>query len=71
MISVSGTATGGQRLWGQMVRLEYKCAYRTDHAGVKDLNGNPVDIPGTARWKWDEDDEKLWVRCPQGCCTVN
>ncbi len=61
--------------WAKIVgpdgTTEYKCAYRTDHAGVKDLNGNPVDIPGTARWKWDENDEQLWVRCAQGCCAVH
>jgi hypothetical protein len=27
--------------------------------------------PGTARWRWDPDDEKTWITCPKGCCTVN
>ena len=27
-------------------------------------------IPGTARWKWSEQDEEIWVRCGVGCCTI-
>lgn len=27
--------------------------------------------PGTARWRWDPNDEKTWVTCPKGCCTIN
>ncbi len=28
-------------------------------------------VPGTVRWRWQERDEKLWIRCATGCCTVN
>jgi len=28
-------------------------------------------VPGTVRWRWQEDDEKLWIRCATGCCTIN
>lgn len=27
-------------------------------------------IPGTARWRWDEMDEEIWVACDVGCCRV-
>ena len=49
---------------GQTHDVKYYCVTRRTHP-----NGN--EIPGAVRWRWDEDDEKLWVRCPQGCCTVN
>jgi len=43
--------------------VEYRCVIRRLQAGV--------EFPGTVRWRWDEHDEKFWIRCPQGCCTVN
>jgi hypothetical protein len=24
--------------------------------------------PPVVRWRWREDDETIWVRCPEGCC---
>jgi hypothetical protein len=30
-----------------------------------------MEIPGTVRWRWEEEDEKLWIRCATGCCAVN
>jgi hypothetical protein len=54
--------------WAKIVSAEqsteYRCVHRRVHAGI------PY-IPGVVRWRWDEHDEKLWIRCPQGCCTVN
>ena len=41
----------------------YHCVMRRDH-GI-------TNIPGTVRWRWSETDEKIWVRCTTGCCTVN
>lgn len=41
----------------------YFCVIRRTHPGVV--------IPGTVRWRWDSDDEKTWIRCPEGCCTVS
>ncbi|MEP7324935.1 MAG: hypothetical protein ABI836_03215 [Gemmatimonadota bacterium] len=41
----------------------YHCVMRRDH-------GIP-NIPGTVRWRWSENDEKIWVRCTTGCCTVS
>lgn len=61
--------------WAKIVgpdgTTRYECTYRTDHAGVRNVYGEPIDIPGTARWKWDENDEQLWVRCAEGCCAVH
>jgi hypothetical protein len=36
---------------------------REDHAGSY--------VPGTARWRWKDSDEVLWVRCSTGCCSVS
>jgi hypothetical protein len=36
--------------------------FRKDHS--------PHDVPGTAKWRWVEKDEEVWVRCSQGCCKV-
>lgn len=36
---------------------------RDDHTGM--------NVPGTARFRWDKDDEDLWVRCDEGCCKVS
>lgn len=27
-------------------------------------------VPGTARWRWNEKDEHLWVACLMGCCLI-
>ena len=43
-------------------RGRYFCVVRTPHKGV--------DIPGTARWRWVNEDETIWVRCAEGCCQV-
>ena len=40
----------------------YRCVIKQQHPGF--------DIPGTARWRWADDDEKIWIRCTNGCCTV-
>jgi len=37
---------------------------RTDHSGAG------FHIVGTARWKWNDRDEQVWVRCGEGCCWV-
>ncbi len=43
----------------------YGCIDRHDHSGLG------RHIPGTARWRWVKEDEKLWVRCGEGCCPAN
>jgi hypothetical protein len=49
-------------------RTEYRCGERHGHEQLTALG---IHVPGTARWRWLAKDEKLWVRCVQGCCTVN
>jgi hypothetical protein len=44
----------------------YACVGRVDHREV-----HAPHIPGTARWFWLKNDEKLWMRCAEGCCTLN
>ncbi|HEX6251021.1 MAG TPA: hypothetical protein VFZ56_06285 [Gemmatimonadaceae bacterium] len=39
----------------------YKCVKYRPHV-------HGFDIPAVTRWRWREDDETLWIRCPQGCC---
>jgi hypothetical protein len=38
---------------------------RTDHS--KWL----TSMPATARWRWDDADEDIWVQCDVGCCLIN
>jgi len=40
--------------------VTYKCVTRCDR---------DTPIPGTVRWRWLENDQKLWIRCATGCCT--
>ncbi|HXI21611.1 MAG TPA: hypothetical protein VNH46_11020 [Gemmatimonadales bacterium] len=48
----------------QGTRDLFKCATRVDHSNLG------VKIPGTARWVWsDQDEQALWFRCEDGCCT--
>jgi hypothetical protein len=42
---------------------KYYCAPRF-------LHGEALHFPGAARWRWLDDDETTWVRCPKGCCAV-
>jgi hypothetical protein len=35
-----------------------------------DFSESEFTIPGSVRWRWLEDDEKVWMRCAQGCCEV-
>ncbi len=53
--------------WARVIsagnHTSYHCVKRKDHPGVT--------IPGTVRWRWVNDDEKTWIRCLQGCCTVS
>jgi hypothetical protein len=48
-------------------RTTHRCVTRRIHSDLPE----PLAMPGTARWRWDPDDEKTWVQCPQGCCTIN
>ena len=43
----------------------YHCIELKPFPKVPDLVG-----PGTTRWKWVEQDEKAWFRCPEGCCLI-
>lgn len=40
----------------------YKCVERHDHSGI--------EVPGTARWNWQEADATQWYRCDKGCCSI-
>lgn len=55
------------RWWAKIISAGgdsvYRCVQRRIHNGV--------EMPGAVRWRWKETDETMWVRCPQGCCTVN
>lgn len=41
---------------------KYDCVVRHDHPTV-------AKVWGTARWRWEDNDEKLWFRCNAGCCS--
>jgi hypothetical protein len=52
--------------WGKITApdgaVQYRYVVRRKHPGIK--------IPATARWRWETDDERMWVFCPEGCCEV-
>lgn len=56
----------GRDWWAKTVSssedVKYQCVTRCEQN---------LEIPGTVRWRWEEQDEKLWVRCATGCCAVN
>ena len=56
----------GVRWWARIKtesgEVSYRCVKRRLHPGI--------EIPATARWRWAPDDEKTWIRCPEGCCTL-
>ena len=55
----------GDPWWAQIqsgATTRYRCVVRRSHPGVP--------IPGAVRWRWQIDDEDMWIRCPQGCCQV-
>ncbi len=47
----------------------YPCVTRTDHSDL--MRDYHIHIPGTARWQWENGDEKLWTGCAEGCCKVH
>lgn len=46
-------------------RVSYYCSYRHQHPSATDV------LPGIVRWRWLDDDETTWQRCPQGCCPIS
>jgi hypothetical protein len=42
--------------------VKYRCVIRRQHPGVP--------IPGAVRWRWQNEDDAMWIRCPLGCCEV-
>lgn len=67
---VTACSPDGDGLWwarilrgGDPEKAQYRCVtFRAHPLGL--------NLPGTVRWRWDPNDEKTWVRCPNGCCTI-
>ncbi len=59
---------GGGAWWTKIVsatgRTGYHCVVYRSHAA------SPFGMPAAARWRWSETDQKVWVRCAQGCCEL-
>lgn len=43
---------------------QFRCVERCD------FKDSDFAIPGVVRWRWLPNDEKVWVRCAQGCCEL-
>jgi hypothetical protein len=60
--------------WGaRYVSLATRTASKWYHVERKDHHAHfppGVRMPGTARWRWDDKDEEIWVVCDIGCCRV-
>jgi hypothetical protein len=46
-------------------QASYFCSYLHVHATAGAV------LPGIVRWRWLEDDETTWQRCPTGCCPIS
>lgn len=46
-------------------QVSYFCSYRHVHATAGAV------LSGIVRWRWMEDDETTWQRCPTGCCPIS
>lgn len=63
------TVSDGGDPWFAMIKspsgaTKILCMHRYTHTLP------PNRMPGTVRWQWLDDDEKTWIRCPQGCCPI-
>jgi len=73
-ISITARMENGEVVWRARVRNsrfpagrehEYSHPVKwTDHSGVTTF------VPATARWRWNDADEEMWIRCDIGCCRV-
>lgn len=58
--------TDGDDHWWARIRNSshdrYFSVIRRPHTGI--------EVPGTTRWRWQADDETIWIRCGLGCCEV-
>ena len=43
----------------------YFCVIRRTHP-----TGGVMGVPGTARWRWLDEDPTGWESCPDGCCEI-
>lgn len=53
--------------WWAKIRTQDDSVYR-----CVTFRGYPsyLDVPGTVRWRWQADDETVWIKCPSGCCEL-
>lgn len=64
-IDVSGRPT----LQAQFTRSQYPDPVGTWFL-VAHADHRNIEIPSTARWLWNPEDETIWLACEQGCCEV-
>ncbi|HEX6643238.1 MAG TPA: hypothetical protein VF037_01090 [Gemmatimonadales bacterium] len=61
------SASAGGTWWMRITRAGaepiYRCVTAREHPSA-------ATLPGTARWRWQLEDETTWVRCPLGCCST-
>ena len=62
----TSATTNPDSWWVRLTPAEGSPRYRC----LKRDTSTPPIPAGAARWRWLEDDETTWVRCPQGCCTT-
>ena len=57
---------GADPWWARIISVKgdtaYRCVIRRVHPGI--------NIPGAVRWRWAPNDERGWIRCPEGCCEM-
>jgi hypothetical protein len=64
-------ANPADRWWSKIVSSSgtvYKCVIHRVHPNLQDDQGQPIEVPGTVRWRWMWNDETTWKRCGSACC---
>jgi hypothetical protein len=44
---------------------------KENHVWFRNTGAGGYAVPGTARWRWKDNDEGTWTRCTQGCCEMS
>lgn len=62
----------GQAWWTRIISTRGSDRRITDHCTVRRAHVviAGVEVPGAARWRWLKEDEGFWIRCGNGCCSL-
>lgn len=68
---IRATVSGADTIWTAKVSYETGGEYIYPRpVRWRDHRSYGIPVPATARWRWDDRDEEIWVRCDVGCCMI-